>query len=319
MKAAQFFAQRDLRVADVSRPKPDEYGVLVAVESCGICGSGLHEYEHDRPHPVAGESIPFTMGHEFTGRIVIVVDPRIYCNKCSRCNIGATQACTTLGFKGLSRTGGGFSETVSVDANLYYTLPDHVDLRLAALIKPLTIAWHASSKNVLISGGGATGIACALSLRARGCNQVFVSELVSLGAAQNKQFYDATFNPIRENIGDRCRELTGGEDVDVVFNCAGVQKGLDAGMDALRYRGLYMNVALWGTPMVVPLLHFFLQEITTRSAVAYDDKDFKETFDAFIAGDQIHIDDIVHRGFEELVQHKNNHIRILVTPDKSKV
>jgi (R,R)-butanediol dehydrogenase/meso-butanediol dehydrogenase/diacetyl reductase len=237
-----------------------------------------------------------------------MVDPRIYCSKCSRCRVGSTHGCSTLGFKGLSGTGGGFSEAVAIDAKLCYPLPDDVDLSLAALIEPLAVAWHAisscemsdwSTKSALILGGGPIGIACALGLRARGCTQIFISEPTTTRAAQNKQVADAVFNPIKDNVGDKCRELTNGEGIDVAFDCAGVQKGFDAGMDALKFHGLYMNVAAWGTPvrllhnigilpnrvqMVIPFMHYIMKEITTKCVLAYDDKDFKETVDAFVAG-----------------------------------
>lgn len=36
--------------------------------------------------------------------------------------------------------------------------------------------------------------------------------------------------------------------------------------------------------MVVPFFPFILKEITTKCSLAYNDKDFKETLDAFIAG-----------------------------------
>jgi threonine dehydrogenase-like Zn-dependent dehydrogenase len=208
------------------------------------------------------------MGHEFAGRIVsapagsglepgqpVMVDPRIYCSKCSRCKVG-NNGCSTLGFKGFSGTGGGFSEFVTVDAKLCYTLPHDVDLSFAALIEPLAVAWHAIStcdisdwtnKTGLILGGGPIGIACALVLRAHGCKRILVLEPSSARAIQNHQIADAVFDPIKENVGERCRELTGGEGADVAFDCAGAQKGMDAGMDALRYRGLYMNAAIWST------------------------------------------------------------------------
>ncbi|QRD07416.1 hypothetical protein JI435_131920, partial [Parastagonospora nodorum SN15] len=156
-----------------------------------------------------------------------------------------------------------------------------------------------------------------------------VSEPSSARAVQNDQIADAVFNPIKENVGERCCELTGGEGADVAFDCAGAQKGMDAALDALRYRGLYMNVAGWSTTMVVPYIHFMLKEITMKCALAYTDNDFKETVDAFVAGkfkgfettitSRIHLDDIVQAGFEELIQHKDNHVKILVTSDRSKV
>jgi threonine dehydrogenase-like Zn-dependent dehydrogenase len=44
MKAAQFFAARDIRVVDIAPPIPKDDEALVAIEWCGICGSDLHEY-----------------------------------------------------------------------------------------------------------------------------------------------------------------------------------------------------------------------------------------------------------------------------------
>lgn len=225
----------------------------------------------ERPHPATGEYLPITLGHEFAGRIVnapsgsnlkpgqaVMVDPRLYCNKCSRCNTGNTHGCSTLGFKGVSGTGGGFSEAVAVDAKLCYPLPDSVDLTMAALIEPLAVAWHAaaaceisdwSKTSALILGGGPIGTACVIVLRAQGCKQIFVSEPTAKRAAQNKEIADAVFNPISENVGENCRELTSGNGVDVVLDCAGVQQGFDAGMDALRFKGTYTNVAAWTKPV----------------------------------------------------------------------
>ncbi len=98
--------------------------------------------------------------------------------------------------------------------------------------------------------------------------------------------------------------------------------------------------------MVVPVSHFMLKEITMKCSLAYDDKHFKETVDAFVAGElpgarllfrlitplvgkfegvenmitsRIYIDDISSKGFEELVTNKNQHIKIMVTTHKDKV
>ena len=277
MKAAQFYGPRDIRVVDVPAPEPKEHEALVAIEWCGICGSDLHEYLVGPavipkvPHPITKEHLPVTMGHEFCGRIVtapkdsslspgqaVMVDPRLYCRNCSRCDASSTNACRSWGFKGLSGSGGGYSEAVAVDAKLCYPLPDTVDLSLAALIEPLAVAWHAvqisdiedwASKSVLILGGGPVGIAHIYVLRAKGCSQIFVSEPTARRAEQNSEIADHVFNPATENVGEKVRELTGGEGVHAVFDCAGVQKAMDAGCNALRYKGTYMNVAGWETPV----------------------------------------------------------------------
>lgn len=282
MKAAQYFGPKDIRVVDTPKPEPAEHEALIAIEWCGICGSDLHEYLHgpmscpppERPHPLTKQHMPVTMGHEFVGRIVsapessslapgtpVIVDPRIYCHSCSKCRDGHTHGCVSLGFKGLSGTGGGFSETVAVDANMCYTLPQDVDLSLAALIEPLAVAWHAiattdvlnwDGKSVLVVGGGPVGVAVMIVLRAFGCRNIIVSEPTAARAKQNEGIADLILNPINDDIGVRCRELTSGEGVDIVFDCAGNQKGFEAAMDAIKYRGCYMNVAVWfGTPVSI--------------------------------------------------------------------
>jgi threonine dehydrogenase-like Zn-dependent dehydrogenase len=166
-----------------------------------------------------------------------------------------------MGLKGFHGGGGGFSELVAVETKHCYPLPDSVDLSLAALIEPLAVAWHAvtlcevrdwSSKAVLILGGGPIGIAHTSALRALGCGNIFISEPTSTRAAQNRKIADHVINPVTENVAERCRQLTSGEGVDVVFDCAGVQKGMDAGFEALRFRGVYMNVAMWDAPVGDP-------------------------------------------------------------------
>ncbi|KAF9697630.1 hypothetical protein EKO04_004501 [Ascochyta lentis] len=359
MKAAQYSGQRDIRVVDVPAPEPQDHEALIAIEWCGICGSDLHEYLHgplscppaSRPHPATKEHIPVTMGHEFTGRIIsapadsglasgtpVIVDPRIFCRSCSRCMDGNTHGCTTLGFKGLSGTGGGFSERICVDAKMCHVLPEDTNLGLAALIEPLAVAWHAvattglsdwANRSVLVVGSGPVGVACMIVLRAFGCKCVVVSEPTEVRRKQNKGVADVVLNPVADDIGGRCRELTAGEGVDLVFDCAGNQKGFEAGMDALRYRGIYMNVAAWfGSPMQVPFFSFMLKEITIKCCLAYDDQEFKDVVDAFVTGkfqgiesmvsSKIHINDIVEKGFDELITNKDQHVKILVTPDKAK-
>lgn len=97
--------------------------------------------------------------------------------------------------------------------------------------------------------------------------------------------------------------------------------------------------------MAIPFMPYLMKEITTKCAFAYTDKDFKDTVDAFLAGrscpgilnptlmdikgrfkgiesmvtSRIHLDDVAKKGFEELVQHKDNHIKIMVTPHRSSV
>jgi threonine dehydrogenase-like Zn-dependent dehydrogenase len=211
------------------------------------------------------------MGHEFCGKIAqvpensdlkvgqaVMVDPRIHCWSCDLCTTIATNACDKWGFRGLSGGGGGgFSDTVAVDTRMLYAIPESM-LEYAALIEPLAVAWHAvkvsglknfNGKTVLIIGGGPIGIALIFVLKQWGAGRIFVSEPTPARRAQNKELADEVFNPIEEKVGDMCRFLTNGKGVDVVFDAAGTPLGLVDGMDALKHRGIYVNVAAWEKPV----------------------------------------------------------------------
>lgn len=150
------------------------------------------------------------------------------------------------------------SEAVAVDANMCHVFPESVPLDLAALIEPLAVAQHAaacarvqdwSEESVLCIGGGPVAIAVAVILRAQGVGKVFVSEPTVKRREHAVEICHAVIDPAKEDVGERCRSLTDGAGVGVVFDCAGVQVGLEAGMDALRFGGVYVNVAGWETPV----------------------------------------------------------------------
>lgn len=70
------------------------------------------------PHPITGESVPLTLGHEFSGVIEevgegvddmktgdrVVVQPIIYDGTCGACKAGFINCCDKNGFVGLSGT-----------------------------------------------------------------------------------------------------------------------------------------------------------------------------------------------------------------------
>ena len=80
MRAAVFHGRRDIRLEDVPEPEVRPGSVKVKVDWCGICGTDLHEYlagpifipPPGSPHPITGETLPLTLGHEFAGSVVDV-------------------------------------------------------------------------------------------------------------------------------------------------------------------------------------------------------------------------------------------------------
>ncbi len=226
----------------------------------------------DRPHPLTGGHIPVTLGHEFCGRIktapsgsrlkegqAVMVDPHIVCGNCHSCTTGKDHLCHQLAFMGSSgpEGGGGLSEFAAVDEHMLYPLPDNVSLQNAALIEPLVVAHHVvkaagvklEGLDVLIVGGGPIGYAMTSVLRAQSVKRILMSEPTVKRREQARDLVERVIDPRTESVGDTCRGLTSGKGVDVVFDCAGIQAGLEAALDALAYGGTFVNVAMWEKPV----------------------------------------------------------------------
>ena len=114
---------------------------------------------------------------------------------------------------------------------------------------------------------------------------MIVSEPTATRQAQCKPWVAHVIDPIQQNVADECRKHTDGKGVDVVFDCAGIRRGMEAGMDALRPKGVYVNVAGWEGEFVVPMGLFMAKELELKTTLAYDDKDFADTVRDFIAGE----------------------------------
>lgn len=234
------------------------------------------------PHRLTGGQSPITLGHEFCGQISmlpegysgslevgmnVMVDPRITCGECVPCRTGADHVCKFYGFVGLSGGcggGGGFSERVNVPQRMCYVLPEHVNIHDAVLIEPLAVGRHALTASgiagpewakfdVLVLGGGPIGISVLYNLRALGVKRVFVSEptrkrremVITLGLTQAEDVLD----PLVQDIPNVIRSRTDDEGADVVFDCAGVQAGMEAGIDTVKRQGVHVNVAGWDKPV----------------------------------------------------------------------
>ena len=225
------------------------------------------------------------IGHEFVGRVAdasqvgpsqtgkdgkqkgkqrlkvgdkLVVDPRLNCRECWDCMNGNDNLCVKWGFLGLSGGGGGFCERVAVRESMCYIVPDSVDLGDAVVIEPLVVGRHAlavagavdwGKVSVLVVGGGPVGLSVLWNLKVMGVGKVYVSEPTKTRRDMVGELADEVFDPSKQNVADMCRERTLGRGVDVVFDCAGVPLGMRTGMDAVRRKGVYINVAGWEQPV----------------------------------------------------------------------
>lgn len=132
MKAVRFHGKEDLRLESIPEPECGAGQIKVKPAWCGICGSDLHEYMGGpslcptTPHPITGEQVPLTFGHEFSGVIEeigegvsdkfavgdrVCIQPIIYDGECGACKEGYINCCYKNGFVGLSGKHSGLNRT----------------------------------------------------------------------------------------------------------------------------------------------------------------------------------------------------------------
>src|SRR5690349_7128643 len=164
-------------------PQPSSDQVLVGVDLCGICGSGLHA--RDLPQVYRGG---FVLGHEFSGRVVAYGDDvsgwsvgeRVALNPngnidgtCESCLAGRFNFChhatmeTALGLQ----SDGGLEPFVVVSPKTLRRVPQSAGRLEAAWVEPTATALRAvrlagnlANATVLVTGGGPIGqLACRLA------------------------------------------------------------------------------------------------------------------------------------------------------------
>ena len=351
MKAARYYGNRDIRIEDIAAPTLRPGAVAIDIAWCGICGSDLHEFldgpifcpAPGHPHPLSGEEVPITMGHEFSGTVSalgegvtdltvgesVVVEPYFVCDECAPCKAGNYHLCEKMGFIGLAGGGGGLSEKIVVDRRWVHPVGD-IPLDQAALIEPLSVAHHAvrrsdvqQGQTALIGGAGPIGLLVAAVLKAEGVT-VIMSELSE--ARKQKALAtgvaDHVIDPSQEDLIARVHELTGGVGADVAFECTSVNVVLNQLFDAVKPTAVIVNVSIWGKPAQIDMQKLVLKEIDLRGTIAYV-RDHAETIklvqdgkinlEPFITA-RIALEDLIDEGFDTLINRNETAVKIIVHP-----
>ncbi|MBD7996363.1 2,3-butanediol dehydrogenase [Arthrobacter sp. Sa2CUA1] len=353
MKAARYYDRGDIRIDDVPEPEVAPGTVGIDVAWCGICGTDLHEYlegpifapAHGHSHPISGETLPVTLGHEFSGVVYavgegvddlevgqhVVVEPYIIRDDV---NTGPDSKdyhlSPDMNFIGLAGRGGGLGEKVVVQRRWVHPIDQSVPLDQAALVEPLSVGYHAVQRSgakagdvALVGGAGPIGLLTAAVLKAQGIT-VAISELSPLRRqkAVEAGVADYALDPSEVDVAEEVRKLTGGKGADVAFECTSVQVVLDTLMDALRPTGVLVVVSIWGKRAEFDMHKLVMKEIDLRGTIAYVNshpatielvESGKIDLSPFITG-KIGLDGLVDEGFDTLINRNETAVKILVSP-----
>ncbi|WP_373498270.1 2,3-butanediol dehydrogenase [Desulfococcus sp.] len=352
MKAAKWYGKKDIRVETVPEPQTPKAGVVkIKVSWCGICGSDLHEYLAGpifiptQPHPLTGASAPLILGHEFTGTVVevgegvttvrvgdlVAPDACQHCGVCEPCRTGNYNVCEKLAFTGLMADGA-FAEFVNVPAELCYVLPPTFNPEAGSLIEPLATGFKAvrkagsiMGKTVVVLGAGPIGLGTLMCAKAAGAATVIVLEM---SAARKKLARecgaDIILDPNECDVVAEIKKLTGGSGADVSFECIGNKMTGPLAVEVIKNCGKAIIVGIFEEPSS---FNFFSLSATDKEVIgtlAYTIDDFAGVAKLLASGQlkaeplitgRIKLDDIIAKGFEELVNNKDANIKIIVSPN----
>ncbi|BCO33957.1 alcohol dehydrogenase [Mycobacterium heckeshornense] len=334
MRAAVLREGRVVYRDDVPEPVPGPGQVLVAVRSCGICGSDLHFAAHRDEMLALSEQMGASvgadrnrdviMGHEFSAE-VIEAGPDTDTHPpgtlvTSTPVLLSAEGIVPIGFT--DRTIGGYAERMLLSAPLLLAVPNGLDPRHAALTEPMAVGLHAVNKSTiqrdetaLVLGCGPIGIAIIAALRVRGVETIVASDFsikrrelaATMGAHQ-------TLDPAQGSPFDTVRPK-------VVFEAVGVPGIID---DVMRRTPAGSRIVVAGVCMQPDTVHPFFaiaKEINIQFVLAYNPNEFAESLCAIAEG-QIDVAPVitgevglegVGAAFNDLTD-PERHCKILVTP-----
>lgn len=251
-----------VRVSEIPKTPPD--GILVRVDSCGICGSDLRILSNGyRRVP-----LPQIMGHEIAGtvervgkaqqgtytagdRVALAAD--IPCGACYWCKTGLSNHCPhNIGFG--HEIPGGFAEYVAISKRIIDYGPiartpktkrrqDEFALcePLACCINGLEVCDMKPGKNVLIFGAGAIGCMLAKLARSMGAPKVVLCDIdetrLKLSEVAGADRY-IPFEP--EALAAAKEELTESLGFEVVFIACASRDAQEQGLQYVKNGG-YLN------------------------------------------------------------------------------
>lgn len=352
MKAAKWYAKKDIRVENVPEPAAPKAGeVKIKVAWCGICGSDLHEYLAGpifiptENHPLTGAKAPLILGHEFTGTVVAVgpgvnnvkvgdlvaPDACQHCGECLPCRMGNYNVCEKLAFTGLMADGA-FAEYVNVPAELCYVLPPNFDPQAGAVIEPLATGFKAvrlagslMGASVVIFGAGTIGLGTLMCVKASGAAQIIVVEMSAARKKLAKECgADIILDPKECDVVAEVKRLSPeGTGADVSFECIGNKFTGPQAIEVLHNCGKAVIVGIFEEPSSFNFFSLSATDKVVIGTLAYTIDDFAGVAKLLASGQikaepmitgKITLDEIVDKGFEELVNNKDAHIKIIVSP-----
>ena len=301
---------------DVETPEPNENEVLVRVKACAVCGSDVHGMDGStgRRQP------PVIMGHEAAGVIEacgarvtkyragdrVTFDSTVYCDDCNDCREGNINLCKNRRVLGVScddyRMDGAFAEYVVVPEHILYKLPDNVTYTQAAMIEPLSVAYHAALRAPipangvgLITGIGTIGLLLLQVLKDMGMQTIIAADIDdSRLESAEKNGATHCVNTKDADAPEKILALTrDGQGVDISYDATGIDSTVSLCLKSAKCNGAI--VLIGNVQQSIP---FPLQWVVTRQQSLFGSCASAGEYDVclrLIADKKICVDDMISK------------------------
>ncbi|TLZ75017.1 MAG: zinc-binding dehydrogenase [Methanobacteriota archaeon] len=310
MRAAMYYANDDVRIVDVPKPKIGAGEILVKVRASGICGSDVMEW-YRKP------KAPLVLGHEIAAEVVevgagvdrIEVGSRVFvshhvpCGACRYCLAGHETVCDTL--RTTNFDPGGFAEFVRVPAinvkHGVFALPSGVSDEEATFVEPLAcvirgqrLADLRPGGTVLVIGSGVAGLLHVKLAKASGAATVIATDVVEFRkAAATKAGAEYVIDG-REDVPSKVKETNEGRLADLVVTCTGAAKAIAQGFASVDRGGTILLFAPTepAAKIVIPFNALWREEVTVISSYGGSPRDVRDAIE-LLAGKRIAVGDLI--------------------------
>jgi L-iditol 2-dehydrogenase len=184
---------------------------------------------------------------------------------------------------------GGMAEYVCVEEEFLLPIPQGLDLELAALTEPLSVAEHCIGNRtpigpddkVIISGPGIIGLLCAISARSRGA-EVIISgterdEATRLTAARTIGFETLVVGPGHPPLQEQITAYFP-DGADALVEASGSAHALADAWQSVHANGTVTAVALYSRTIDFDLTQFLRKQIDLRTSYASSKEDYLRAF-----------------------------------------
>ena len=297
MRAAVFYAVKDIRLEDVPEPQIGDEDVLVEVTACGICGSDLEYYMGRSPVGTADGKGPLILGHEFAGRVVARGKDAQGVQEGDRVAVNPIQSSSSGDFSRSGNphfdlsvvlgvtTNGAFAKFVRTKAEHAYKLPDSMSDEQGAFVEMLAASLNAVEKAqirlgdlVVIYGPGPVGLSMVQLAKASGGRVVIVGtrdyrlELAKgMGAEHAFNIADSSSPYYTADLATSIRNVNAGELAERAIVATASEDATQGALDVTGNGSTIVYMGLAGPDDVVklPMLSSLAMDKTIRFSWLY--------------------------------------------------